>query len=430
MMSLRSNEPMLRGWPPPAWLLAICLPLLAVGCSHDVGGVAKAGDADAPKAARPVQVVQVRRLPWPRTVRVQGSLLSDEHAVIGSKLSGRVDKVLVDLGSIVQEGQPLVVLDQRELQLRVVQAMAHLRQACAAIGSVPEDDESQLRHTNAPPVMLEQALVDEATTALARAEQLARSGGVTRSELERLQAQLRTANARYLSALNGVSEHVATIGVRRAELALAEQQLADAQIIAPFDGVVAQRRVSTGEYVQLGQAVIAIVRADRLRFTAGVPENKAARIRTGQRLLVYLKGQSAPLETAVTRVSPTLTQASRALWIEADLDNSDLQLQAGLFAEADVFVDTDATTLAVPVAAVSRFAGVQKVWVVRDNQASQQTIVTGRQTDQLVEVLDGLQSGDLIVSKSSQGRSGPVVASEEAPAVATAADNSEQGSSE
>jgi RND family efflux transporter MFP subunit len=341
---------------------------------------------------------------------VQGSLLADEDAVIGSKLAGRVEKVNIDLGSVVKRGASLVELDCDELKLRVQQAEAMLEQACAAIGKTPADDETKLDLENSPPVMLEQALVDEAKAAVERAEQLLPTRAMTDAEYETFVAQLKTAEARYMSAVNAVREQISLIGVRRAELALAQQQLKDAVIVAPFDALVDAKRVSPGAYVQLGQAVAALVRIDRLRFTAGVPESRASRIREGQPISIQVAGADAPIVVKVSRVSPTVVQSSRSVRIEADVPNPDLELQAGLFAQAEITTDAGATALAVPASAVTQFAGVQKVWAVRDGKAAQATVHIGRRDGQRIEILGGVVAGDVILVDGSEGHDGPVIA--------------------
>jgi RND family efflux transporter MFP subunit len=403
--------------PGTSFALAACALAVAAaaGC-----GTAEPGAERGPAAAKSpppkeVALARAQLRAWPLTVTIQGSLLADEDAVIGSKLAGRVETVAVDLGSVVRRGDPLVTLDRSELDLRVQLAEAQLRQACAAIGLAPTDDELKVDYKNSPRVQLEQALIDEAQAAVNRAQQLLPTRAVTGGEYDALIAQLKAAQARHESALNAVSEQISLIGVRRTELALAQQQLSDAQIVAPFDGIVEQRRVSPGEYVQIGQAVVALVRADRLRLTAGVPESKAAPIKAGQAVAIRVAGKPQPVEAVVSRVSPTVTQTSRSVLIEADVKNADLSLQAGLFAEADVIVDATAETLAVPASAVSRFAGVQKVWHVVDGAAHQQTVRTGREADGFIEVLDGIGPGDVVVAAAADGHDGPVVGVDRPP---------------
>jgi RND family efflux transporter MFP subunit len=366
----------------------------------------------APVAAKEVIVVKARLEPWPETIRIQGSLLAYEDATVGSKLAGRVAKVLVDVGSIVKRDQPLVALVRSELDLRVQLAEAQLRQACSAIGITPAADERQFDLATAPGAMMEAALVNEAERNVERARQLLSSRAVTQGEFDTLMAQLKAAEARHNAALHAVGEQVSLIGVRRKELALAKQMVVDSQIVAPFDGVVGERRVSPGEFVQAGQTVVTLVQADRLRFTAGVPESRASAIRAGQPVAIE-RGLDPPLVTAISRISPTVMQTSRSILIQADVPNPDLKLQAGLFAEAEVMVDADSMAVVVPASAVSRFAGVQKVWIVSDGVARQQTVRTGREDGGRVEIVDGLSAGTLLVRDSADGQAGPVVAIEQ-----------------
>ena len=237
-----------------------------------------------PVVPKEVTVVRARKELWPQTVRVQGSLLAYEDAVIGSKLAGRVAEVAVDLGSVVRQGDVLVKLVRSELDLRVELAEAQLRQACAAVGITPADDEAQFDPTAAPGVDMERAMVNEAQSTVNRAEQLLSSRAVTEQEFDTMVAQLKAAQARYNAAVNLVGEQISMIGVRRKELALARQMVVDSEVVAPFDGVVGEKLVSPGEFVGAGQAVVSLVRSDLLRFTAGVPESRAAEIHVGQDL--------------------------------------------------------------------------------------------------------------------------------------------------
>ncbi len=388
-------------------LLAGPLLLFPAGCQQNETPPVAVRQTAAPKE---LVVVQASLAPWPRSVSVQGSLLAHEDATIGSKLACRVDTVAVDLGSVVNRGDPLVTLDRSELDLRVQLAEANLRQACAAIGLTPDGDESQVDYKNSPRVELEQALVEEAQAGVTRAKQLLPTRAITGAEYDTMVAQLKAAQARYDSSINAVAELISLIGVRRKELALAQQTVIDASIVAPFDGIVEERRVSPGEYVQVGQPVVTLVRTDRLRFTAGVPESKAAPIKSGQRVEIRIAGKPQPVAAVVSRVSPTVMLTSRSVRIEADVANPDLELQAGLFAEADIIVDPNNETLAIPSTAVSRFAGVQKVWLVERGAARQQTVRTGRESDGRVEILDGLKAGDVIARNAKDGHDGPVIA--------------------
>ncbi len=371
-----------------------------------------------PVAAKAVSVVKAHLELWPETIRVQGSLLADEDAIIGSKLAGRVEKVTVDIGSIVKAGDPLVTLVRSELDLRVQLAEAQLRQACAAIALTSADDENRFNVQLAPGVMMEQALVNEAQANVERARPLVATRAIAQGEYDTLMALLKSAQARYHSALNTVGEQVSMIGVRRKELALAQQIVSDSRVIAPFDGVVGDRRISPGEYVSAGQAVVTLVRADKLRFTAGVPESRAAVVRVGQRVEIELGAPGTPpLVTTISRVSPTVMQSSRSILIQADISNPGLALKAGLFGEAELVVNPDAQAIVVPRSAVSRFAGVEKVWIVTNGVASQRTVHTGREDGSRIEIVSGLEAGSALVRNAAEGHDGPIVAVDKPPSV-------------
>ena len=391
--------------------LLLLLAMAIVGCNKPAPATNTVSRENA--AAKEVAVVRARVESWPQTIRMQGSLLAYEDAVIGSKLAGRVAEVAVDLGSVIRNGEVLVKLVRSELDLRVGLAEAQLQQACAAVGITPAEDETRFDPTTAPGVNMEQAMVSEAQSTVNRAKQLLSSRAVTEQEFDTMVAQLKAAQARYNAAVNTVGEQISMIGVRRKELALARQMVTDSEVVAPFDGVVGERLVSPGEFVAAGQAVVTLVRADVLRFTAGIPESRAAEIHVGQQLQIK-SGMNIPaaIDTKLSRVSPTVMQATRSILIEADVPNPSLELQAGLFAEAEVVVDPNAQSIVVPFTAVSRFAGVQKVWIVEDGVAKQQTIRTGREEADRVEILEGLADGAIVVLNANDGHDGPIVARE------------------
>jgi RND family efflux transporter MFP subunit len=335
-------------------------------------------------------------------------MVGDEDAVVGAKVAGRVKAVKVDLGSVVRRNDVLAELDSAEFELRVLQAQAQLAQACAAIGRKPEDPPELYDRFKAPPVMLESALVEEARANVERSRDLYKRMTITYEELQQREALLAVAQARRAAALNSVDEKIALIAVRRQELALAQQELKDATIVAPFDGIIAARQAAVGSYLNVGQPVVSLVRTNPLRFRAGIPERHAMQLRVGQSVRVLLEGQSTPRDAKIDRISPALELGSRSLAIEADVGNADFSLRAGLFAEAEIIVDPDDRALAVPASAVTEFAGVEKVWRIVDGQAKEQRIRTGRRNAELVEVLNGLAAGEQVIAQAIRGRAGTV----------------------
>jgi RND family efflux transporter MFP subunit len=372
--------------------------LALLGCQKASGPAAQAPDASSEAPASKSKVVSAALSKWPRTVHVQGSLLADECAVIGAKVAGRVKQVNVDVGSTVRRGDTLATLDTEDLELKVKQAEAQLEQACAKLGMKPSDSEKTLDRLKVPTVVQADALRKEAMSNLERAKALVDQKAIVVEELQQKAAIWEVAESKYVSALRDVDEMVAVVGMRRAELALARQVLVDANVPAPFDGAVQQRYVAPGAYLQVGQPVVSLVRTDPLRFHAAIPERESTQVRPKQKVRIRVEGEAQPLQGEVSRVSPSLDLSNRSLIAEVDLANPDSRLRAGLFAEAEIVVDPAALVLTVPSGAVSEFAGVEKVHLLRDREMIYQPIQTGRREGDLVEVLRGLSPGDVIAA--------------------------------
>ncbi len=192
--------------------------------------------------------------------------------------------------------------------------------------------------------------------------------------------------------------------VRAAELALARQNLDDTIIRAQFDGEVQQKQVAPGRYVRVGDALMTVVRTNPLRFRGQIPERYALALSAGQKLKLDVQMVDEPLDVEITRISPTVDLQSRGLLFEAVVPNSNDGLRSGLFAEAEIVIDSAATAIVIPQSALVEFAGAEKVWKVVDGKCSEQVVLSGERRENGIEILQGLKPGDVIVSDGSQGR--------------------------
>jgi len=356
----------------------------------------------------PTIVVGLKR--WQKVVQCQGELRADEMVAIGMRVAGRVAKVHVDLGDRVSAGDPLVSLDPEEFQLLVAQAEAQLAQTRSAVGLAPDAAVESLNPENSPPVRQERAVWNETKSSLERAAQLRKQNAIADGEYDLIAVAERVAEARYASALNGTREKLALIGVRQAELSLARQRLADAVVKAPFDGFIQQRAVAPGAYVTVGAPLLSMVRTNPLWFRGTLPERVAGELREGLSIRVNLQSSKEPIDATITRVSPALDSQSRSLVFEARIENSDNQFRTGLFAEAEVVLDPEAQLIVVPSAAVTQFAGAEKVWKVIDGISSQHEIIAGATRDGFVEVIEGLVVGDVLLADGENGRVARIIA--------------------
>ncbi len=328
------------------------------------------------------------------------------------RVAGRVAEVHVELGDFVKQGQPLVTLDPSEFKLMVAQAEAQLAQARSAVGLAPEAPLESLVAENSPPVRQERVVWDESKTALDRAKQLRQQNAIAQGEYDLAAVAERVAEARYSSALNATREKIALIGVRQVELAVAKQRLADSVSYAPFDGFIQERSIAPGAYVNVGTPLLSMVRNHPLWFRGTLPERIAAGLQPGLKITITADAFEHPIEAVVDRVSPMVDQQSRAITFEARIDNTDNQLRAGLFAEAEVVLDPNSEALLIPATAVSQFAGAEKVWKVVDGLSRQHEIITGTERDGWVPVIDGLVAGDVLLADGEKGRVAKIIRKE------------------
>lgn len=357
-----------------------------------------------PAAELMAETITVQPQSWPTIVRCQGTLYADEDSAIGARVAGRVAKVHVDLGDVVKAGDPLVTLETDEFELLVSQVQAQLNQARSAVGLTGSEVNDSLDPEKSPPVRQARAVWNETQASLDRATSLKKQGAISEGEYDVVASAERVAEARYAASLNAVREKLAVIGVKRAELALAQQRLADAVIRAPFAGRILNRRATPGGYISAGDAVVTLVRTNPIWFRGTLPERYAAQLRTGLQVDIRISSLQSPLLAEVTRISPTLDLTSRSLSFEAKLDNADQEIRAGLFATAEVVLNPGAESIVVPQSAVHSFAGSEKVWKVIDGIAQQLEIATGVRRDGNVEITEGLAAGDTILTDASIGR--------------------------
>lgn len=381
--------------PRPHLLATLVLPLL-VGCQKGAQD-AKAASARPPLEPRTVQVAVAGNHPLPRTVQVSGTLGADEEAELGFKVQGRVATVHVDLGSKVEKGQPLAVLETSDFELRVQQALAALQQARARLGLQLQGDDFEVDPEQIAVVGMARSTLDEARQNRDRVQELVKQQLRSDSDLDAARAAFELAKAKHQDALEEVRQRQAVATQRRAELALARQQLADATLVAPFDGAIRERRVSPGRFVSAGGPVFVIVKTDPLRLRLQVPERESSGVRIGQPVTLTLEGDPVPHRGEIARLAPAIGESNRTLTVEAKVENRDGALRPGAFARATIVVEAAAPTLCIPKSALVTFAGIEKVVTVKDAKAEERRVRTGRSDDVQVEILEGLEAGTTVV---------------------------------
>ena len=374
-------------------LLLLSVSVAACGGASSAAPRPEAVSDEAPS----VKVIRAERTPLDRSVTVNGTLAAEEQVMLSLKVTGRLEEMLVDLGSPVGRGQVIARLTPTDFELRLRQAEAALQQARARLGLDPtgEDDIVDIEQTSI--VRQAKAALEEARRQRDRFATFVQRGISARADLESADAQLQIAEARHQDAIEEVRNRQAVLAQRRSELALARQQLEDTTLKSPIDGVVRERHAFAGEYRAAGTPIVTVVRQHPLRLQLAVPERAAGNVRVGQIVRVTVEGDAEAYRGRVARLSPAITEGTRTLAIEAEVPNEAGRLRPGMFARADIVTD-EALSMVVPHSALVVFAGVEKVLVVKDSKVSEQRVRSGRRVGDNVEIIEGVASGDLVIT--------------------------------
>jgi cobalt-zinc-cadmium efflux system membrane fusion protein len=295
----------------------------------------------------------------------------DRATPVISPYSGRVTRVIAGLGDTVKAGAALATLEASEF----VQAQNDLRVATAQVKL------ARISETR------KHALYD------------AKGGSL--QDWQQAQADLAAAE----TAQNAVRNRLQIFGKSEAEITKLESLQTmnpSATIMAPIAGVVVDRQVGPGQYLQAGGTpVFTIADPSSVWLLANVRESDAGLVKLGQpvevRVLAYPK---RAFKARVTYVAAVVDPATHRLPVRAEIDNRDLALKPEMFASFRILTSDATESPAVPEAAVVYEGATAHVWVVAgDGLLSYRAIRTGRSNDGLVEVLDGLKAGERIVTK-------------------------------
>jgi RND family efflux transporter MFP subunit len=382
---------------------------LLSGCRGGEAQVAASRGGAASLPAKQVKLANSEARQLVQTVTAPGTLAADEQAMLSFKVAGRVSEIKIDLGSQARKGQIIATLETVEFKVRLQQAEAALQQARARLGLPPQGNDDRVDAENTSLARQARAVLEEAKSNRDRTIQLVSQGIQSKAELDRVESAYKVADSRYQDAIEEVRNRQAVLLQRRSELAIAQQQLVESTLYAPFEGAVRERRASLGEYLNAGAPVATIVRLHPLRLRLETPEREAQGIKVGQSVRVVVEGDNQQSYSGrVARLSPAFQELSRTLIIEAEVDNQQGRLRPGSFAKAEIQTSMTSNVIMVPASAIVTFAGIQKVFSVKDNKAVEKTVVVGKRDGDWV-VIEGLDAGAPVVLSPGNLVSGQTV---------------------
>ena len=397
---------------PKALPFAVALSVFALSfvtsCKSDYPASARQSSPGGSKTVRQVRTTPVVESPFGETVTANGTLAAFEQTTVSVKVPGRLKTIGVDLGTVVSKGQVIAQVDPEDYRLRVQQSEASLAQARARLGLAPDGTDDLVDPEKTATVRQARAVLDEARFNRDRSARLVEQGIIAKAEFDTANATFKVAEGRYQDAYEEIRNRQGVLAQRRSELALARQQLKDTAVVAPLDGIVQEKRASTGEYLAAGAPVVNVVRMDPLRLRAEIPERESHTVRTGQNVRVTVDGDSTVYVGQIMRLSPVIAEQNRMLVVEADVRNNG-KLRPGSFAHAEIVTNDAKMAVTVPNNAIVTFAGIEKVLVVQNGKALEKPITTGRRNGEFTEIVAGISVGEKVILEPGNLQTGQEV---------------------
>jgi membrane fusion protein, multidrug efflux system len=328
--------------------LVLALGLVASVIKFRSGGEANAQEEGAAGPASmppmPVDVDTARQRPVVDAVRATGRIDAMQAVDLRPDEQGRITALLFREGQFVAKGAPLIKIDDDMLRAQAERAKADR---------------------------------DLAGQQLERMRRLREQNASSPADLERAEAAARSAQA---------------------GLAVLELQIARTTVRAPFAGVVGQRFVSAGDYVTTATRLLTLQTIDPQRAVIEVPERHAVRLRPGQTVeFTVAADPSRTFRARVDFIDPVVQPDNRTIVVKAQAPNPDRVLKPGMFIEARLATATRANATVVPEDAVQPLRTANVVWAVADGKASRRVVQLGARSQGLVEVLSGVEAGELVV---------------------------------
>ncbi|MCB2101179.1 MAG: efflux RND transporter periplasmic adaptor subunit [Rhodobacterales bacterium] len=371
------SKPFLRPvrFPARAVLLAGVLAAAALAAPADARAQQQ-GKGPAANAML-VGVNAVRAEPLQQTMPVIGRLVARRKGEVAARISAPVDTFQVAVGDRVETGDVIAVLVKDELRWNLELRKAEAAKTTAALQTT--NVELKLRRQE-----------------LARLERLRQSAAFSQAKYEDKRQEV-------LQAESVAAEHEAALASARAQVRLAELNLSNADVRAPYGGVVAYRHTEAGSYVNKGQPLVDLIDDRSLEIEADVPSQRTSGLAQGTVVTFDLAGEEgllAIVRATVPEENP-LTR-TRAVRFTPDFSPDRANLATSQSVTLHLPVSESRQVVTVHKDAVLSRKGTNVVFMVENGEARIRPVTLGEAIGSRFEVVSGLQPGDVVVVRGNE----------------------------
>lgn len=309
-------------------------------------------------------------------IEITGALKPKEQVDVTSQVTGRVQKLNLQIGDFVRRGDLIAQLDDAELAQQVRRAEA----AQAVVRATVQQRRAELSNAKGE---------------LERARKLMDAGLIPKQDYDTKLTSYRITESQ-VALTNAQVEQAAA---ERKELQIRLQQM---RIVAPMSGYIAQRFVDVGAVVSPSTPIVRVVNLSTLVTVANVPERQVSKLRVGNKALVHVDafGEKA-FEGRVARIAPVLDAATRSAAVEVEIPNPTGALRAEMFARVNLDLGTMRDAVLIPREALVYRGQQPGVYVLDAQRPVFKNIETGTSQGSHVEVLSNLAAGTRIVSRGA-----------------------------
>jgi RND family efflux transporter MFP subunit len=378
------------------------VPLLALGALFSVAAFAisachgHSDDSTAKAASIPAARVAVaQRGDISHVLTLAGQFQPYQTVDVHPKVSGYMRKINVDIGDIVREGQTLATLEVPELKAELQQTVFQVDQSREEITRAQHEiNRAEAQH---------QALHEE----YARLQQASQGhpGLIAQQELDNAHAGDLSAEAQVDSAKASMAAAKQHLGSAQSENQRVEALHNYTNVVAPISGVVVWRYADTGALIQGGTnsnsqdlPIVRLSQSTLLRLRLPVPEDDVRYVRVGDQVTVRVDAINRALVGKVVRFTRDVNSETRTMQTEVDVDNKDLSIAPGMYANAMLRLAHMDNIVTIPVEALVIKGRDRLVYALDDtNHVHIRIVQIGIEGSNLAEVKSGLQPGDRVI---------------------------------
>lgn len=410
---------------PQRWIAILSIALLTLGTGlgwrwlHSSRAEAQTGQAAGKSRAVPVKLETTQTATVQETSEFVGTLESQSSVVLKPEITGRVSQILVKSGDRVTAGTPLIQLRPDKRQAEYAGALASVNSARASRAtSFAQLQESQADRESA------RAEVDLQNQQYQRTAVLVKEGALPQQNLDQVVRDLRKAKAELNAAEKRVraseaSYRESNAGLQQAQANanLANEELQDAQIVAPFDGTIGDIPVKLGQLVGTSDTLTTVTQNQALDLNLQLPQERRPDLRRGLPVEIVDQKGSVVSTGQISFISPQVDTRTRSTLVKATFNNANGRLRDGDYVRARVIWQQSPGIL-IPTSAISRLGGETFVFVAQkpdkpaEGQSPKEKAAQGEQPSLVAkqrpvklgaiqgnqyQVLEGLQPGEQIV---------------------------------